>query len=812
MGFFRLGEFGTTPGREAVAGLTTFLSMAYILVTVPGILSTPETGMMWGAVFLASAISSAVGTLVMALYANVPYALAPGLGMASFLTVTVCGDMGFTWQEGLSMVFLCGLVNIFITLTNVRRRIIAAIPRSLQLAISGGIGLFLAYVGLLNSGLVDLSSGTPAMGDLAHPAVILFLAALILCFLLYLRNVKGAPIVVMVVISLAGIPLGVTQMDDTVGLGDAFSQLCSSFGAIFTSEGIPSLFSGTDKIALAIVAIVSFSLVDTFDTIGSFVGTGRKAGIFTEEELTTAGNGRFETRMDRALVADSVATSVGAVLGTSNTTTVIESVVGITQGGRTGLTSVVTAICIILVIPAAALVSAIPAAAYSAVLVMVGLTMISSFRTIEWDRLEEAIPAFFAGLFMALCYNISYGIGLAFITFCLTRVFLGRRREISPIMWAVSLLFAAMFVLQALVRSPASASCHRHVGEQVLQLDPLQGHRGRPAAALRYAEVGVAHLVQEPDHVRSLEAELQRLPLDLQRNLAAAEPFGEDERVQRVPGGHEVGRAGLGEHVAHPAGGTGLRDAVYRVQVDLLGGRRRGLEYAHGPAHVPVGDHGDALRGAVVHLNVLGRRHLGDVGGEVRPRYGDEPDDPAPGADGVDDHGLVVAGEDEDAVAGVDLHGAPQGLLDLLGHGVHLVDEDDPEPDAVYGRGGDELLDPPERAVHRPGDRLGGGLAVVVGLGDLDLPPLGEVRRVYLQEVPVHAAAQDRPGDDERAGGLPGAGRPRQEEVRHALLAHEGPQPLDGHRLADDPVEGVGPVLLHPDGLHVIGGPSCSTY
>ena len=149
---FRLQDHGTTPGREAVAGVTTFLSMAYILVTVPGILASPD-GMQWGAVFLASAISSAVGTLVMALYANVPYALAPGLGMASFLTVTVCGDMGFTWQEGLSIVFICGLVNIAITLSNVRRLIIAAIPRSLQLAISGGIGLFLAYVGLLESGL-----------------------------------------------------------------------------------------------------------------------------------------------------------------------------------------------------------------------------------------------------------------------------------------------------------------------------------------------------------------------------------------------------------------------------------------------------------------------------------------------------------------------------------------------------------------------------------------------------------------------------------------------------------------------------------
>ena len=545
---FRLQDHGTTPGREAVAGITTFLSMAYILVTVPGILASPD-GMQWGAVFLASAISSAVGTLVMALYANVPYALAPGLGMASFLTVTVCGDMGFTWQEGLSIVFICGLVNIAITLSNVRRLIIAAIPRILQLAISGGIGLFLAYVGLLESGLLDLSGGTPALGDLASPRVLLFVIALVVSMLLYIRNVRGAPIIAIAVIALLGIPMGVTHMGDNVGFGEAMSQLCSSFGAIFTSEGIPALFSDTGRISLALVAIVSFSLVDTFDTIGSFVGTGRKAGIFTEEEMTTAGDGGFRTRMDRALVADSVATSVGAVFGTSNTTTVLESVVGISQGGRTGLASVVTAACILLIMPAAALISVIPVPAYSAILVMVGVMMLSSFRSIDWEDLAEAIPAFFAGLFIALCYNISYGIGFAFIAFCLTRVFLGRAGEVSRLMWVVSALFAVMFALQAIVRSretsPALPSGHRHIGEQMLQLHPLEGHAHASWPALGYAEVRLPDLVQEPDGLRPLQSELQGLSLDLRGDLAAGHPFADEQSVQRVPGGHEVARAGL---------------------------------------------------------------------------------------------------------------------------------------------------------------------------------------------------------------------------------------------------------------------------
>ena len=440
--FFRLEEHGTTRGREVIAGLTTFFSMAYIIIVAPNILS--QSGIEWGAVFLAAVIASVVGTLVMSLYANVPFALAPGLGMCSFFVVTVCGQMGFTWQQALSMVFVCGIINILITVTNIRRLIIAAIPRSLQYAISGGIGLFVAYIGLIQVGAIAFDGGTPALTSFAEPAVLLFLFGLILAIILYMRNVRGSIVVALVVTTLVGVPLGLTGATDP-------GQLPDTFGAIFTSEGLPSLFSDTAMIPSAIVAILSFSLVDTFDTIGTFIGTGRRSGLFTEEELSSVDSGGFRTRLDRALLCDSCATSVGAVFGTSNTTTVVESTAGIEAGGRTGLTSLVVAVCIAVSSLFASAISMIPASAYGAVLVLVGVLMLPSFRNVDWGDMAEAVPAFFAGLFMALCYNISYGIAMGFITYCLMKVVTGRRSEVSGVMWVVTGLFILVFALQAVM-------------------------------------------------------------------------------------------------------------------------------------------------------------------------------------------------------------------------------------------------------------------------------------------------------------------------------------------------------------------------
>ena len=446
--FFQLKANGTTAGREVVAGLTTFFAMAYIIAVNPTLLS--QSGMEWGAVFLATIIASVTGTLVMGLVANVPYALAPGMGLNAFFVYTVCFTLGFTWQQALSMVFICGLLNIFITVTKIRKYIIKAIPRSLQNAIGGGIGIFVAYIGILNVGIVTFSSGVPALATLNQPSFWLFLIGLALTIILLVCNVKGAILIGIIVSSLLGIPMGVTVTTETVSFAEACRQLPSTFGAIFTSAGLPSLFADPAKVPLVLITIFSFSLSDTFDTIGTFIGTGRRTGIFSDEDEhsmeTTPG---FKSKMDRALFADATATSIGAILGTSNTTTYVESAAGIGAGGRTGLTSVVVAVCFAVSAFLATFVSAIPFAATAPALVVVGIMMLSAFREIQWDDFSEAVPAFFAGIFMALCYSISYGIAAGFVFYCITKVCKKQAKEVHPILWVATVLFVLNFVLLA---------------------------------------------------------------------------------------------------------------------------------------------------------------------------------------------------------------------------------------------------------------------------------------------------------------------------------------------------------------------------
>ena len=447
---FKLKENGTTVSREITAGLTTFFAMAYIIVTNPNILS--EAGMEWGAVFLATIISAIIGTLVMGLVANVPYAQAPGMGLNAFFVYTVCGALGFTWQQALSMVFICGLFNILITVTKIRKSIIKSIPRSLQNAIGGGIGIFVAYLGLLNVGIITFGSGVPALATLNQPAFWLFLIGLALTVVLLVLKVKGAVLIGIIATAIIGIPMGVTSTTDTVSFIDACKALPSTFGAIFTAEGLPSLFTDMAKLPLVLITIFSFSVTDTFDTIGTFIGTGRRAGIFSDEdEKAMESTPGFKSKMDRALFADATATSIGAIFGTSNTTTFVESAAGIGAGGRTGLTSVVVAICFALSAFLATFVSAVPFAATAPALVVVGIMMMSSFKEIKWDDFEDAVPAFFAGIFMALCYSISYGIGAGFIFYCITKICKKQAKEIHPILWVVTALFILNFVLLAII-------------------------------------------------------------------------------------------------------------------------------------------------------------------------------------------------------------------------------------------------------------------------------------------------------------------------------------------------------------------------
>ena len=350
------------------------------------------------------------------------------------------------------MVFVCGLINVLITVTKVRKYIIKAIPESLQNAIGGGIGVFVAYIGLLNVGIINFDAGVPALSALNKPALLVFVAGLTIIIVLSIMKVKGAILIGIIVTTLIGIPFGVTSTSDTVSFSEACAALPTTFGAIFTAQGLPSLFADPAKIPLVLITIFSFSLSDTFDTIGTFIGTGRRTGIFSAADEAALENGKgFSSKMDKALFADATATSIGAIFGTSNTTTFVESAAGIGAGGRTGLTSVVVALCFAVSAFLSTFVSAIPYAATAPALVVVGCMMVSSFKEINWADLEEAVPAFFAGMFMALCYSISYGIATAFIFYCVVKLARKKAKDLSPILVVATLLFVLNFVLLALL-------------------------------------------------------------------------------------------------------------------------------------------------------------------------------------------------------------------------------------------------------------------------------------------------------------------------------------------------------------------------
>lgn len=469
--YFRLKEHGTKVSTELLAGLTTFFTMSYIIFVNPSMLS--QTGIPWGAVFLATIFASAIGTLVMGLFANVPYAQAPGMGLNAFFTYTVVFQLGFSWEQALAMVFLCGLINIIITVTKIRKSIIKAIPVGLQNAIGGGIGIFIAYIGIKNAGLLQFTSdpgkhlilpgdtviadagAVPGLVTLNSPAVLLALIGLVLTIVLLLLKVRGAILIGIIATTIIGIPMGVvdvTQIGVTTNIGQSFSELGTTFGAALGSNGLLSLFSDASKIPLVLMTIFAFSLTDTFDTIGTFLGTGRRSGIFSEEdEKRMMSSSGFKSKMDKALFADAIATSIGAVFGTSNTTTYVESAAGIGAGGRTGLTSLTTAVLFLLCIVLAPVAGIVPAAATSAALIVVGIMMMATFKDIKWDDLAEAIPAFFAGVFMALVYSISYGIAFAFIFYCIVKICKKQTNDVHAILWVSTALFILNFVLLAII-------------------------------------------------------------------------------------------------------------------------------------------------------------------------------------------------------------------------------------------------------------------------------------------------------------------------------------------------------------------------
>jgi AGZA family xanthine/uracil permease-like MFS transporter len=457
--YFGITKSGSKFSTEIIAGVTTFFTMAYIMFVNPNILSV--TGMPRNAVFLATIFAAVIGTLVMALFANVPYAQAPGMGLNAFFTFVVCDSLGFVWQQALAMVFICGIINILITVTKVRKHIIKAIPKSLQFAIGGGIGVFIAYIGFLNAGLINLplvAGGVPEIAKFATADTLIAIGGLILVVILLILKVKGAILISILAATVVSIIAGAGGVDtsslsniNAASWGQAFKDLGTTFGAAFGSEGMGSLFSDLSKLPVVLLAIFAFSLSDTFDTIGTFIGTGRKSGIFSDDEIYALENSKgFKSKMDKALFADSIATSVGAIFGTSNTTTYVESAAGIEAGGKTGFTSVITAILFLACILISPIAKLVPNIATAPALIVVGIMMMSAFKEIDWHSLEEAIPAFFAAILMALAYNISIGIAFGFIFYCIVKLCKGQIKEVHPILWGSAILFVLYFVLMGL--------------------------------------------------------------------------------------------------------------------------------------------------------------------------------------------------------------------------------------------------------------------------------------------------------------------------------------------------------------------------
>lgn len=473
--FFKLKENGTNVRTEVMAGITTFFAMSYILFVNPSILS--QTGMPAQGVFLATIIASIAGTLMMGLYANIPYAMAPGMGLNAFFTYTVVFALGYTWQEALAMVFICGLISIVITLTRVRRMIIEEIPSTLKKAISAGIGIFLTYIGLKDAGLLQFAidagtytvtgkgadkglasitanaSATPGLVDFNTAAVLVALIGILVTAYFIIKDIKGGIIISLLITTLFAIVFGVVDLSKINFAANnpisAFKDLGTVFGAALGSKGLGALFSDVSRLPEVLMTILAFALTDIFDNVGTLIGTGAKAGIFGSQNNTESTG--LNSKMDKALFSDMVGTTVGAIAGTSNVTTYVESAAGIGAGGRTGLTAVVVAILFALSSLFSPLLAIVPGQATAAVLLIVGVMMLSSLKDINWSDMSEAIPAFFATMFMGFAYSITQGIAMGFLTYTFSKLVKKEAKDIHPLIWVLDILFILNFISLAIM-------------------------------------------------------------------------------------------------------------------------------------------------------------------------------------------------------------------------------------------------------------------------------------------------------------------------------------------------------------------------
>lgn len=435
---FKLKENNTTVSIELLAGITTFMTMAYILVVNPSILSL--SGMDYGGVFTATIVSSIIGCVMMAFLANYPFALSAGMGLNAFFTYTVVFSMQKSWQFALTAVFIEGIIFILLSLFEVREAIFDAIPSNLKKAVSVGIGIYISLIGLTSVGVVSTGMMTKTgdfnpggliiqMGNLSNPNAYLTLIGIIIMGVLLIKKVKGALFVGMIITSIIGIPLGVTNLpNQLMSLPPSMSEVMFKFefNNIFTFD--------------MLIVVFSFLFVDIFDTIGTLIGVSTKAKMLDE-------NGKLKN-VKGALLADAIATTAGACLGTSTVTTFIESSAGVSEGARTGLSTLSTAFCFFLALFLYPIISVIPASATAPALVIVGLFMLSSVKDIDLDDYTESIPAFLTIIMMPFGYSISEGIVFGMVSYVILKVLSGKYKEVSPIMYVLAILFITKYVVQ----------------------------------------------------------------------------------------------------------------------------------------------------------------------------------------------------------------------------------------------------------------------------------------------------------------------------------------------------------------------------
>ena len=417
----------TTIRTEIVAGITTFLTMSYILAVNPTMFGELD-GMPVGSVFTSTALAAIVGCLAMAFVGKLPFGLAPGMGLNAFFVYSVCMGMGYSWQFALTAVLIEGLIFIVLTLTNLREAIVNAIPMSLRNAIGAGIGLFIAFIGLKSAGVVVADGATlVALGDVTSGSALLAFIGLVITGFMYSRNVPGAILLGIIITMVIGIPLGVTEFKGIVSAPE-------SIAPIFCQFEFDKIFS-VDML----VVVFTFFFIDMFDTVGTLVGVCTKAKMVDE-------NGNIY-RVKQAFMADSIATTAGALLGTSTTTTYVESAAGVAQGGRSGLTALVVGGCFVIAMFFSPLFLSIPSAATAPALIIVGLLMAEQIKNVNFDDFSESIPAFVCMLMMPLTYSISNGILIGMITYVLMNMICGKFKKLSPAMYILAILFILKYIL-----------------------------------------------------------------------------------------------------------------------------------------------------------------------------------------------------------------------------------------------------------------------------------------------------------------------------------------------------------------------------